>query len=694
MTRIFFFLLVIGINLTINECFPQQTPFHHWTFLPGAYMDEIIGEASGETAYNHMIEMSGYNRDRLNAEYATTFLEARYTVERLKEYGIDEAKIDRFPGRQTWDGIRGELWEVSPWRNKIADYDDLRAVLASGSKNADITAELIWIGEGREEDFHNRDVAGKIAVTSGNVSRVHNLAVERGAEGVISFNSPRPLEGPVQIPWRGIRGDNRRFAFNLNAREGYLLRNRLLQGEKIKVHAVVEATMRDFELQIPTAVIKGTNPHSGEIIISAHLFEGYTKQGANDNISGSAAILEVANTLNTLIIEGRLSRPVRNIRFIWVPEFSGTIPWVKANKELMENTLCNINLDIVGLWLSRSYSHFCLMRTTYGNPHYLNDVMEHYYRFVGETNRESITSRRFSQFPNRIVAPSGSDEPFYYKIETHYGASDHEVFNDWGVQVPGIMMITWPDIFYHTSEDRPYNSDPTQLKRVIVITAAAVYTIANADDDMAINIAGETYSNASKRIGHQLARGLDELNQATPENFNHIYKKVRGYIEATVLNEKETLGSVLELVITDMEKVKQYVKTLKSGVEDMGKAHLVALEQHMQIVAGRIKSTPADISLSSLEKKASNMIPKPTGKVKENGYRGWTEAIRVLPEKFLEKYQYEDVEDTRELPRLTNGSHSALDIKKMLDTQLRTESDLKAIMNCLEVLKEAGLIEF
>ncbi|MBA7582406.1 hypothetical protein ES708_24334 [subsurface metagenome] len=360
----------------------------------------------------------------------------------------------------------------------------------------------------------------------------------------------------------------------------------------------------------------------------------------------------------------------------------------------MENTLCNINLDMVGLWLSRSYSHFCLMRTTYGNPHYLNDVMEHYYRFVGETNRESITSRRFSQFPNRIVAPSGSDEPFYYKIETHYGASDHEVFNDWGVQVPGIMMITWPDIFYHTSEDRPYNSDPTQLKRVIVITAAAVYTIANADDDMAINIAGETYSNASKRIGHQLARGLDELNQATPENFNHIYKKVRGYIEATVLNEKETLGSVLELVITDMEKVKQYVKTLKSGVEDMGKAHLVALEQHMQIVAGRIKSTPADISLSSLEKKASNMIPKPTGKVKENGYRGWTEAIRVLPEKFLEKYQYEDVEDTRELPRLTNGSHSALDIKKMLDTQLRTESDLKAIMNCLEVLKEAGLIEF
>jgi len=691
--KLFFFVLV-GANLLLTEGYPQQTPFHHWTFLPDVYMDEIIGEASGETAYNHMIEMAGYNRDRQEVEYATTFLESRYTLEKLKEYGIDGARIDRFPGRQTWDGIRGELWEVSPGRNKIADYDDLRAALASGSKNADVTAELIWVGEGSEGNFKNIDVSGKIVVTSGSVSRVHRYAIANGAEGVITFNTPKPLVDPVQIPWRGIRGEDARFAFNLNAREGYILRDRLLQGEQIKVHVLVEAAMRDYELQVPTAVIKGTDPEAGEIIISAHLFEGYTKQGANDNISGSAAILEVAHTLNTLIKEGRIPRPVRNIRFIWVPEFSGTIPWVKANKELMENTLCNINLDMVGLWLSKSHSHLCLMRTTYGNPHYLNDVMEHYYRFVGKNNRESITTRRYSQQLKRIVAPSGSDEPFYYKIETHYGASDHEVFNDWGVQVPGIMMITWPDFFYHTSEDRPYNSDPTQLKRTIVITAAAVYTMANADDDMAMNIAGETYSNASKRIGHQLARGLDELNQATPENFNHVYKKVKGYIEAAVLNEKETLGSVLELITTDMEKVKQYVKTLKAGVEDMGKAHLIALEQHMQIVAGRIKNTPADISLSSLEKKASNIIPKPTGKVKENGYRGWTEAIRALPEKFLEKYQYEDVEDTRELPRLINGSHSALDIKKMLDTQLRTESDLKAIINYLGVLKEAGLIEF
>ncbi len=67
--------------------------------------------------------------------------------------------------------------------------------------------------------------------------------------------------------------------------------------------------------------------------------------------------------------------------------------------------------------------------------------------------------------PVRIVAPFGADEPFWYSIETHYGASDHEVFNDWGVGVPGIMMIAWPDRWYHTSGDTADKSDATQMKR-------------------------------------------------------------------------------------------------------------------------------------------------------------------------------------------------------------------------------------
>ena len=131
----------------------------------------------------------------------------------------------------------------------------------------------------------------------------------------------------------------------------------------------------------------------------------------------------------------------------------------------MARTLCNINMDMVGEWLSKNQSFFCLMRTTYGNAHYINDVMENYYRYVGEGSRERIQNRGGAAgVPVRIVAPSGADEPFVYSIETHYGASDHEVFNDWAVGVPGhhddrLARQVVPHLGRHGRQGRP---DPAQ----------------------------------------------------------------------------------------------------------------------------------------------------------------------------------------------------------------------------------------
>jgi len=62
-----------------------------------------------------------------------------------------------------------------------------------------------------------------------------------------------------------------------------------------------------------TCSIKGTDPAGGEIILSAHLFDGLFKMGANDNLSGCASILEIARMLNRMIREGRIERPKRTI---------------------------------------------------------------------------------------------------------------------------------------------------------------------------------------------------------------------------------------------------------------------------------------------------------------------------------------------------------------------------------------------
>ncbi len=689
------FLLALMLPAFINTGAQNSVPR---TLLPETIVDEMIGEASGERAMNHIIEMGAYIHDRPSTEYSDLLFESRYVLNKMKEYGLEGTDVKKYSGGSTWDGIKATLWEISPGKSKIADYGDLPAVLASGSNDADVTAELVWVGEGRQEDMEKNDVAGKIAVTSGSISMVHSQAVAKGALGVISYNSPRPEKVPLAIPITGIGGrggsSNAKFGFLLPPREGMLLRDKLLAGEKITVHAVVESQNLEYNLEVPTCIIKGTDPGAGEIIFSAHLFEGLVKMGANDNISGSASILEIARMLNTMIIEGRIERPKRTIRFIWVPEFSGTGPWVNDNKELMKKTLCNINLDMVGLWLKGSNSFFCMHRTTYGNAHYINDVMENYFNFTGIGNRSGLAiSPGREGYIRRIVAPTGTDDPFYYSIEDHYGSSDHEVFNDWGVQVPGIMMITWPDLYYHTSQDIADKCDPTQLKRVCFIGAAAAYTIAGASDEMALKIAGEVEGNGAARIGFQVERAIDGIYNANAKNFETAYKLSRSYIEAAVLNEKATAETTAEL----SENTSGYKATLAkliSTINAIGNGALTGFETIAEAKAKSLGLKSISFKPTALETRAKTIIPRQTSLVTENGYRGYSQVISELDPLVRQKYPVATRGlDTQELGRLCNGKNSALDIKKLLDTQMKQgETNLEDVINYIYILKEAGLV--
>jgi hypothetical protein len=689
-STIAFYLLICVTGLAQNS-----TPR---ALLPEKIIDEIIGEASGERAMNHIIEMAAYIHDRPASEYSGYFFETQYVLDKMKEYGLEGAMVNTYPGGKTWDGIKATLWEVSPGHLKLADYGDLPAVLASGSNNADVTAELVWVGDGRQADIEKAGVEGKIAVTSGSISMVHSLAVAKGALGVISYNSPRPIEAPLAIPISGIGGrrggdSNAKFGFFLSPRDGELLRNRLTMGEKITVHAVVEVQNLDYDMEVPSCIIKGTDPDAGEVIFSAHLFEGYVKMGANDDLSGCAAILEIARMLNTMINEGRIERPKRTIRFIWAPEFSGTGPWVTENKEIMKKTLCNINLDMVGLWMKKSNSFLCMHRTTYGNPHYINDVMENFYNFVGLGNRAGLAVSGREGFLKRIVAPTGSDDPFYYAIDDHYGASDHEVFNDWGVQVPGIMMITWPDFYYHTSQDIADKCDATQLKRVCFIGAAAAYTIANAGESTALKIAGEVTGNGSGRIGKQLQRAMDELDPATKENFENIYKKTKGYIEAAVINEKATVNTASELAPASAALKNDLIK-LTASVDAIGKSVITVFDSYVENKARELGITSISFKPTPLEITAKTIIPKTTNLVTEKGYRGYSDALTKLDPAVRSKYPINNRRfDTQELSRLCDGKNNALNIKKLLDTQMKSgEADLQDVINYINILKEAGLV--
>jgi aminopeptidase YwaD len=713
--------LIALLLVVCGQAGAQYTPWLYWTFLPQAQMDEIVGEASGESAWRTVSVLNSFNRQRTPEEFKGTFFETQYVTGQLKRYGIDNVDVAAYPGGEAWVGLKGELWETQPIRQMLASYNDNVPMLAYGSSPTDVTGELVWVGRGTPEEIKSAKVEGKIVVTEGNMGSVHAEACQRqGALGVVTIGVSRLGEDGLEVAWNSIglrpfppfpgqpsppapkqavAPPKPKFGFSLPGREGDFLKRRLMSGQKITVRAKIESQTLPYNMENVVALIPGSDQAAGEIIFSAHLFEGIVKQGANDNISGSAAILEVARVLQTLIADGRLPKPRRSIRFIWGPEIVGIGRWVQAHQAVMEKTLCNINMDMVGEWLSKCQAFMCLMRTTYGNPHYINDVLENYYRYVGEGNRERIQNRSTAYpVPHRIVAPFGADEPFPYSIETHYGSSDHEVFNDWGVGVPGVMMIAWPDPWYHLSGDVADKSDPTQLRRVAAIGAAAAYTVASADDQLAIRIAAETASNGARRLGHQLMVGLEQLNAATSDSLGDAYRAARVFVEAALVNEKDTLDSILELA-ADKAKVGAYIARMKKTVEAVASAHLAALQTHMEAVASRLGTKPAVIVMSELEKRAAKLVPRPTAKVRSQGYRGYQQFINQVPKEEKAKYpsgQFGGMDfrgSTPELHCLINGSHSALDIKNMLDAQFNSKTNLEQLMNYLHILKLAGLVE-
>jgi hypothetical protein len=168
---LFFLITIISLSARLYSQYPVN---YQYTLLPPKVIDDIIG----------------YNRPRYNEEYSDFPNETKYVIEKLKEYGLDNFRIEKFGKEIIWRGLEGSLWEVSPGISKIADFEDLPPMLAEGSVSTDVTAPLIWAGDGLPSFFESQTAAikGKIVFTSGSLWQVHARTIAAGASGTVSFD--------------------------------------------------------------------------------------------------------------------------------------------------------------------------------------------------------------------------------------------------------------------------------------------------------------------------------------------------------------------------------------------------------------------------------------------------------------------------------------------------------------------------
>jgi aminopeptidase YwaD len=604
------------------------------TLLPAALLKAIADEVSGAQALAHVLEIVPYERDRPASEYGDgTYREAAYMAAAARDYGFQDVQIERFPmSEPEWDGEMAELWIDAPVRKLVTRYRDLTATLAPGSKSADVTTELVFVGRGdRESDYAGTDVRGKIVLGSGPVGALHNLAVRRfGAAGVASFynGNGMPIDRPDQIAWAGLTPIPRdaaaqglqsitAFGFVLSHRMGMELLDLVESHPRVVAHAKVKAAEHAAQHQVVVATIPGDGSidasRKPELVFSAHLFEGIAKQSANDNAAGPAVQLEFGRAWIQLVKAGALPPPKRTVRFLWVPEFSGTRAYIARHPEFVPRALATINMDMVGADQAASMNSLHLSTSPYSLPTYLNDVATLFMEYVGETNRDQKSYARRAGFGlfMPIVDPKGSRDPFWYHVDKFFGGSDHVVFIESQPRVPAVGFNTYHDFSYHTSDDTPRAVDPTQMKRAAFIGLAMGQVLANATAAEALAIAGLTAGFGQQRLGGDLRRATTAISQAaTADELTTAYKEALVLMRWARWRERGNVHSVATLIGQDSRAL-AHLASLEDAVAE-GAA--LDTRQVQAVYLGRCAALGVDAMLepaiTNEERSASRLVPR------------------------------------------------------------------------------------
>ena len=463
-------------------------------------LDRVRREVSGERARDSVAALSRFHRVQSSPGYEAA---AEWLEQALREAGLfPEREHFAGDGRTRALGILTQRgWECVSARATLEDgadrellcaYPEQPLSLVLRSAPASGRFALVDAGAGAEaKDYEGVDVRGRLVLASGPAHRVHRLAVvERGAAGLVT--DTRRLVPPVRRAederdalnytsfwWNEdeIRG----WGFVVTPETGDRLRARLAAGRALTVEVRIES--RDFATQVPLICAR-LGPREGpEVLVTAHLC--HPLPSANDNGSGVAAALEAARVLAALAASGAWT-PRRAVRFLWVPELTGTHAWLSGDSGRAERTLAALNLDMVGENQEACGSTL---------------LLEHPPCFSATFATELLARIRAES----LDWVDGFSGPGHYSMtriaEVPYsGGSDHVTWIDPAIGVPCPLLIQWPDRFYHSSHDTVDHTDPASL--ALAARCAATYAgfLAAAGDGEVAWLAGLVERGAERRL--------------------------------------------------------------------------------------------------------------------------------------------------------------------------------------------------
>ncbi|WP_456321818.1 DUF4910 domain-containing protein [Palaeococcus sp. (in: euryarchaeotes)] len=354
---------------------------------------------------------------------------AKYILEELKIWGIKGELFEVF-----YDGKSRYLTLTSPiaWDLVYAEVEvdgekvtseRTPLVAMAHSPPGEAEGELVLIRE--EKDWERAE--GKIVLVGSEWRENYRKANEKGAKGFLIYREGTGNAFPYvglflteeDLKWAKIP------AGAISEEWAKKIISKLKKGENVRARIKVMSKIPKRQILPMLYATIGKPPY---ILFSAHLC--HPKPGANDNASGSAMVLELARVLSKLYNDSFRF----GFAFLWIPEHFGTQAFIEKFAELEEYYVA-INLDMVAGDF-RKGSTIMIVKTPLSRFSMISGLLE-YYLNLANSQGSGLSGSMLPKAPARS-----------YSYEM---GSDHDVFNFFGI--PSVMPITWPDRFYHSSED-------------------------------------------------------------------------------------------------------------------------------------------------------------------------------------------------------------------------------------------------
>lgn len=530
-------------------------------------------EISAQGAFSYLEDICKYHRIQCSPGIRQA---AIYCQDALKKAGL-EAQLLSYPADgqhnyftavppQEWEITSAELFLIDGQGKKrrlsrFADCSHCVVQRSKGTAATGLEGAVIAVEKAdQKESYQNIDVRGKWVLTDIPPQKVKKWAVdEGGALGIITdaMAVNPPLREAFSLgnshqyhAFWGSNASENAVGFVLTPYQGRELRQRLLKGEELKLKGIVTADFYPGTLENVTAVIPGSL--EGEILLIAHIC--HPRPSANDNASGAAVLLEVARALRTLIQQGLLSTPRYSIRFLFVPEMTGTYAYFSTEKEAKQKIIAALNLDMVGGRQEQEGGTLMVEKPPLSTPSFAQDLLQ------------AILEQAFAQ--NKNVGGTATYPGFRTGVMPFSGGSDHYIIADPTINIPCPMLIQWPDKYYHTCSDTTDKIDLNILKRVALLAGTYAFFLASAKREDVSWLADRMIGNFAAEIAGKTNEFLAfEGEFSLAKILNYLaFRKERKIADLYALKRLYNDSSFEESIFTAVELTKDILKTQQTRV--------------------------------------------------------------------------------------------------------------------------------